>query len=345
MIRKFQQGGILAKIQQLPEDQQTKIMQAFAKWAQDKGINIQQLQQNPQALEQALGQFIQEVESGEQPQEQQPRAIRHGAKLNYIKSLKHQCAEDEELYYYKKGGKVGCGCKKKENGGEVEKAQKGIKAVDKFKKDQAAKDSIEANVYNNQDIQNNTSGKTPGSYKKDDKGKMQWTPDRTKSPYNKKVSKKCGGGCAKKIKMQSGGSLNGIPFTRKELLKKGVNPMYTSRKIGNISIEHTNDDLDKINEPNWERKYGAYSKWHIIDPNKGYNFEIHSGRLRDGGSQTLRSWGDSIPQELKNLDGLRGGLINYRGFKDLSPNDSTIIANRRNLVNSILNNYGLNFKE
>jgi len=61
------------------------------------------------------------------------QSAKHGAKLNYIKSLKHQCAEDEELYYFKKGGSLGCGCRKKEDGGEVTKAQKGT-AVDKFKK-------------------------------------------------------------------------------------------------------------------------------------------------------------------------------------------------------------------
>ena len=38
----------------------------------------------------------------------------HGAKLNYIKSLKHICNEDEELIYFKKGGQIGCGCVKKQ---------------------------------------------------------------------------------------------------------------------------------------------------------------------------------------------------------------------------------------
>jgi hypothetical protein len=46
----------------------------------------------------------------------------HGSKLQYFKRLKHQCAEDEELVYFKKGGSVGCGCvKKKMEGGEVPK--------------------------------------------------------------------------------------------------------------------------------------------------------------------------------------------------------------------------------
>lgn len=55
----------------------------------------------------------------------------HGAKLQYFKSLKHQCAEDEELVYYKSGGSLGCGCvkKKMEEGGQAPKKS----PVDKFK--------------------------------------------------------------------------------------------------------------------------------------------------------------------------------------------------------------------
>lgn len=60
----------------------------------------------------------------------------HGAKLQYFRTLKHQCADDEELYYYKKGGLVDCGCKKKE-GGEVVKANMGV--VANFKNDQKKK--------------------------------------------------------------------------------------------------------------------------------------------------------------------------------------------------------------
>ena len=66
-----------------------------------------------------------------QQQQQETQKAAHGMKLQYIKSLKHQCADDEELYYYKKGGSVDCGCKKK--GGEVvTKASDGT-VVDKFK--------------------------------------------------------------------------------------------------------------------------------------------------------------------------------------------------------------------
>lgn len=123
MINKFQQGGaapqqgggILEQIQQLPQEQQQQLMQAFAQWAQQKGVDIQQLQQNPQALEQALGQFMQEMQT------QQAQAAKHGAKLQYIKNLKHQCGPDEELVFFKAGGQIGCNCvKKNQDGGAVE---------------------------------------------------------------------------------------------------------------------------------------------------------------------------------------------------------------------------------
>lgn len=73
------------------------------------------------------------VESQQQQQAQQAQKALHGAKLQYFRKLKNQCAEDEEVVYYKKGGSVSCGCKKKENGGEVRKARLGCSAIDKFK--------------------------------------------------------------------------------------------------------------------------------------------------------------------------------------------------------------------
>lgn len=74
------------------------------------------------------------VESQQQQQAQQAQKALHGAKLQYFRKLKNQCAEDEEVVYYKKGGSVNCGCKKKEDGGEVRKAGLGCSAIDKFKK-------------------------------------------------------------------------------------------------------------------------------------------------------------------------------------------------------------------
>ena len=215
MINKFQQGGQAKQQQQLD--------QIFSMLNEQPEETVKQLIQSGIKPEQ----IVQLVQVGAQQKKIKPeiaqsilsafkRKALHGAKLQYIKNLNHQCAEDEELYYYKKGGSIGCGCKKKEDGGKVKKAQSGTKAVDKFKnRDQATKDSIEANVHNNQDIQNNISGKTPGDYKRNKQGKMQWTPDRTKAPYKKpekkekgsKIEKNCGGSAVTKFKMKCGNKL------------------------------------------------------------------------------------------------------------------------------------------
>lgn len=234
MINKFQQGG----------KQQDIIMQFVQGLAQTLQTDPQQVvkiaQQNPEALKAAIQVYQQTqdmnkaAQTFQQTLQQQVQAAKHGAKLNYLKSLKNQCAEDEELVYFKKGGSVGCGCKKKEDGGEVTKAQKGT-AVNKFKnrkQDQATKDSIAANVYNDQEVQTIK----PGNYKKNKEGKVQWTPDRTKAPYNKKekggnIEKNCGGStiakfkarCGSKLKKHhQGGSLNGIPFYQRGTSKVGV---------------------------------------------------------------------------------------------------------------------------
>ena len=146
MIRKFQQGGA--------QDPVMQFVQALAQTLQaDPQQIVQAAQQNPQALETAVQTYQQTQDINQAAQaftealQQQVQAARHGAKLQYLKSLKHQCAEDEELYYYKKGGSLGCGCKKKmKEGGqtsnnpvnkfkEIRKAQSGTK---NYTKDQLA---------------------------------------------------------------------------------------------------------------------------------------------------------------------------------------------------------------
>lgn len=132
MINKFQQGGvaqggILQQIAQLPKEQQQQIMQAFAKWAQAKGIDVNQLQGNESALEQAMTAFMQEMQSRSQ-------AARLGAKINYIRQLKGGCPEGEELVYFKKGGKVCKECIKSEKcGGKAKKHEDGDKIVKEYK--------------------------------------------------------------------------------------------------------------------------------------------------------------------------------------------------------------------
>ena len=172
MINKYQQGGaapqqgggILNYIQQLPQDQQQQIMQAFSAWAEKKGIDPNALQ-DPAALEQALGQFMQEMQA------QQAQAARHGAKLNYIKKLKHQCAEDEELKFFAKGGAIGCECiKKNQDGGKTEPKKSALqqykdkKKTVPVKRTKAEQDSI--NKLSEEDYFNGTADHTkPGTKK------------------------------------------------------------------------------------------------------------------------------------------------------------------------------------
>ena len=74
-----------------------------------------------------------EYKAAMENQQKQAQKALHGAKLNYFRTLKNQCAEDEEVVYYKKGGSVNCGCKKKEEGGEVKKDCGGSTIVSQFK--------------------------------------------------------------------------------------------------------------------------------------------------------------------------------------------------------------------
>ena len=179
------------------------------------------------------------------------RKAAHGAKLNYFRKLKNQCPEGEELYYYKKGGKAGCGCRKKEDGGEVEMAKKGT-AVEKFKKGQFGLRTNEL-VKNYQDKKKeeekkkkaNTWGAStkyiakpknadPKKMPQDNAVPNEDIPSHGKKANKKKcggkVEKDCGGAvakfkakCGSKLKKhQQGGSLNGIPFYQGGTVKQGI---------------------------------------------------------------------------------------------------------------------------
>ena len=114
------QGSILQEIAKLPQEQQKQIMAAFGKWAQSKGLDIQQLQENEQALEQAMGQFLQEMQGAQK--------ARLGAKLNYLRAIKGSCPEGQELVYFREGGIVCKKCIQKNSYGS-----KGMAAVKAFK--------------------------------------------------------------------------------------------------------------------------------------------------------------------------------------------------------------------
>lgn len=129
MINKFQKGGKKDVVMQFVEGL-AKTLQADPKEV------VQIAQQNPDALESAVKAY-QETQDMQQAAQaftqviqQKTQKAAHGAKLQYFKSLKHQCAEDEELVYYKSGGSLGCGCVKKKMG---EGGQTSNNPVDKFK--------------------------------------------------------------------------------------------------------------------------------------------------------------------------------------------------------------------
>lgn len=131
MIKKFQQGG-------KQEDAVMQFVKGIADTLQaDPQQVIQAAQQNPDALKAAV-QVYQETQDIQKAAQTFAQAIQgkakkaeHGAKLEYVKGLKKTCAKDEELVYFKNGGKAGCGCKKKVK--PVKKAKCGT-AVEKFKK-------------------------------------------------------------------------------------------------------------------------------------------------------------------------------------------------------------------
>lgn len=134
------------------KDAVMQFVQGLAETLKAKPEDIIQIaQQQPDALEVAVqkyqetkGDMTQAAQAFKSYLEKKTKAARHGAKLQYVKSLKNQCADDEELYYYKKGGSLGCGCKKKmEEGGQTPKKS----PVDKFrnawtKKDEQKLDSL-----------------------------------------------------------------------------------------------------------------------------------------------------------------------------------------------------------
>lgn len=221
-----------------------QIQEAFIQFlAQKSGAkNQQELEKYVQSLgEDGLKQAYQEFT---QVMQKQAQKAAHGTKLQYLRNLKHQCAEDEELVYYKKGGSLDCGCvKKKEDGGEVTKAEEGWKS--KFKNRQ--KEKVEQTYDEKTGKMRPATPKEIEQRKKNRqdaaKGKGEGTPQRKKGGELKKncggstlklkkkggeVCPKCGKvhaagmGCAvakfkakcgaKMKKHQQGDILNGVPF-------------------------------------------------------------------------------------------------------------------------------------
>lgn len=204
---KFKQGGMLVnKYQQggATSDPMDQLAQVAAKFLQGDTQSGQQLAQV--FSDQKVGkQLMQAVQQGMQQKDKRAiiiaqaiqalsgsRKARLGAKLNYFH--KDICPAGEKLVYFKKGGEICKACQKMEEGGTADpiadfKKKKAAQKKPIQKQDLATRDSIAANRYNDQEVQVNR----PGSYKKNAKGQVQWTPDRTKAPYNKVTKHQQGG--------------------------------------------------------------------------------------------------------------------------------------------------------
>lgn len=188
----YQQGGTMNNQQEL----QKAFMAYLIQDAQTQGIQIQS-EQDLQAYAEQLGEDGIKAKYQEFMQKMQGGVMaRLGAKLQYYKKLKGVCPEGEELVYFKQGGRICKACQKAQKGTKVTKK---ANEVDKFKagraqykkdmksaKDEASRDSVSINKYNDQETMANKGHK--GNFKN---GK--WVPDRTK--YTKKDA------CGSKMKV------------------------------------------------------------------------------------------------------------------------------------------------
>lgn len=120
-------------------DKRSAVISAlFEKKNKRKPKNSQELQAfvKSQGGDEFLKKVDEYIAQAEEEQTKKAQKAEHGAKLQYLKSLKNKCNEDEELVYYKKGGTVDCGCKKKK-GGEIKKSESG-NPIERFKAKKAS---------------------------------------------------------------------------------------------------------------------------------------------------------------------------------------------------------------
>lgn len=194
---KFQQGGTMNNQQEL----QKAFVAYLIQDAQSQGVQIQS-EQDLQAYVEQLGEDGIKAKYQEFMQKMQGGVMaRLGAKLEYYKKLKGVCPEGEELVYFKQGGRICKACQKAQKGTKVTKK---ANEVDKFKagraqykkdmksaRDEASRDSISINKYNDQETMANKGHK--GNFQE---GK--WVPDRKQ--YAKKDA------CGSKMKVNKCGS-------------------------------------------------------------------------------------------------------------------------------------------
>lgn len=194
-------NGVLQKVQQLPEQQKKAFLTQFAQWAQQNGLNIQELQQNPKALEEAMTAFLQTMQNG-----QQPVSAKLGAKLNYIKYIKGGCPEGQEVVYFKKGGLI---CKKCVEKGTTEPKTSGRDVIKAFKDKCGSKMKKKSCKEFGGEIQSDKCGSKMKKSKKEFGGEILF--DKCGSKMKKKSCKEFGGNiesdkCGSKMKKKACGA-------------------------------------------------------------------------------------------------------------------------------------------
>ena len=106
MINFYQDGG---QVQDDPQQKIIALVQAAQQGDQQAQQTIQQIQQAAQQGDQQAAQIIQLIQQITQQMQQQVQAARHGAKLNYLASLRGYCPQGSHLEFFKVGGQI---CKK-----------------------------------------------------------------------------------------------------------------------------------------------------------------------------------------------------------------------------------------
>lgn len=182
-----------------------KLQQKFLQFlAQKSGAKTQKdLEKYVQGLgEDGLKKAYDEFSKSIQEEEtSKARKAAHGMKLNYIRNLKNQCANDEELVYFKKGGSLDCGCRKKmQKGGETPKKEN---IISKFKRKfdsevQKTKDAITPKK-EGYDKNGNYIITKEGIKKR--KAEMEKQPDMDEEAVDMKPKKNCYGS---KFKLKKG---------------------------------------------------------------------------------------------------------------------------------------------
>ena len=229
------QGSILQEIAKLPQEQQKQIMAAFGKWAQSKGLNIQQLQGNEQALEQAMNQFLQEMQGAQK--------ARLGAKLNYLRSIKGSCPEGQKLVYFREGGIV---CKRciEEN----TSSPKGMAAIKAFKDKCGSKMKKKSCKESGGEIQADKCGSKMKKSKKEFGGEIQF--DKCGSKMKKKSCKEFGGNiesdkCGSKMKKKSckelGGNIESDKCGSKMKAQNGIKTKSNNKTSNNVTWTQKDD--------------------------------------------------------------------------------------------------------